>query len=150
MTPQDYEAADERLRCLHSQHVAARPDQYEKVEHVYSHDDFEAILACDPCIALAAEEDGAVVGICFAAVREPDAQRAGREDKVAYLEALFVDETARRRGVGTALYEETLRRAKEQGASRLELMVWEFNQSARAFYETVGMRTQRLILEQPI
>ena len=146
MTPLDYDAVDERMRCLHRMHVDARPDQYAQTEHVYSRDDFEAIVTCGQCIALAAEEEGKVVGICLAAIREPKTFHGNSERKVAYIEALYVDETARRRGVATVLYEETGRRAKEQGASGMELMVWEFNRSALAFYEAIGMKTQRLVL----
>ncbi len=147
MTPLDYEAMDEKMRILHRMHVAARPDQYAETEHVYSRDDFEAIVACEQCIALAAEEEGGMVGICLAAVKEPKALHGNFGNTVAYIEALYVDETARRRGVATALYEETARRAKALGASGLELMVWEFNQPALAFYEALGMKTQRLVLE---
>lgn len=150
MTPQDYEAVDEKMSCLHRMHVDARPDQYAQTEHVYSREDFEAIVACGQCIALAAEEEGKLIGICLAAIREPKAFRGNSESKAAYIEALYVDETARRCGVARALYEETERRAKEQGAARIELMVWEFNRSALAFYEAVGMKTQRLVLEQAI
>lgn len=150
MTPRDYEAVDERMRRLHRMHVDARPDQYEEVEHVYPRDDFEGIVACDQCIALAAEEGGKIVGICLAAIRKARSAQGDHGNRTAYIEALYVDESARGRGAGRALYEETRRRAKELGASRLELMVWEFNQSAVTFYEAVGMKTQRLILESEI
>lgn len=147
MTSQDYDAVDERMRCLHRMHVDARPDQYAETEHVYSRDDLEAIVACGQCIALAAEKEGALIGFCLAALREPKALHGNSGNMVAYIEALYVDQTARRRGVATALYEETERRAKAMGASGMELMVWEFNRSALAFYEAIGMKTQRLVLE---
>ncbi len=150
LTPRDYEAVDEKMRRLHRLHIAARPDHYAETEHVYARGDFEEIVACEQCIALAAEEEGKMIGICLAAVREPKALHGNSEKPVAYLEALYVDEEARRRGAATALYEEAGRRAQAQGASRLELMVWEFNRSALAFYEAVGMKTQRRILESEL
>lgn len=147
MMPQDYDAADERMRRLHSLHVAGRPDLYTETEHPYSREEFEAIIACGQCIALAAEEDGKIVGICFAAIHERDALHVVA---TAYLESLYVDEAARRKGVAAALLRETEHRAKKHGAQRLELMVWDFNRQARAFYEVSGMSVQRYILEKEL
>lgn len=50
----------------------------------------------------------------------------------------------------TKLFEEATKRAKDAGAKRLDLMLWGFNESARAFYESLGMKEQRRILEQEL
>jgi GNAT superfamily N-acetyltransferase len=55
-----------------------------------------------------------------------------------YLEDLFVLPAYRRRGIATALLQELKRIAKEQNCGRLEWSVLEWNQSAIAFYESMG------------
>jgi ribosomal protein S18 acetylase RimI-like enzyme len=52
-----------------------------------------------------------------------------------WLEDLYVEDSARRRGIGDALVELALKVAVEQGARRIELDVHEGNAAARALYE---------------
>jgi ribosomal protein S18 acetylase RimI-like enzyme len=59
----------------------------------------------------------------------------------AHLEDLFVDETARGTGVGRALVEAALERARERGCARMELDANEANGPAVALYESVGFES---------
>jgi GNAT superfamily N-acetyltransferase len=54
------------------------------------------------------------------------------------LDNIAVAQAFRRRGVGSALIREAERWVRAQGASWLELGVYEFNQEARAFYQSLG------------
>lgn len=55
-----------------------------------------------------------------------------------WLEDLYVDEDARRLGVGRALTEAAIERARERGCRRIQLDVNEANPEALALYEGVG------------
>jgi len=55
-----------------------------------------------------------------------------------WLEDLFVDERARRRGVADALMTVAFARARERGARRMELDTWETNDPALALYRRHG------------
>jgi GNAT superfamily N-acetyltransferase len=55
-----------------------------------------------------------------------------------YLEDLFVRPTARRAGLGRALLTELARICVENGYSRLEWSVLDWNTSAHAFYRSLG------------
>ena len=57
-----------------------------------------------------------------------------------WLEDLFVREEARRSGLGRALVESALERARERGCKRVELDVNEDNAPALALYEACGFR----------
>jgi ribosomal protein S18 acetylase RimI-like enzyme len=59
-----------------------------------------------------------------------------------WLEDLFVDESARGTGLGRALVNAGLERAKERGCRRIELDVNETNTDAIAFYEALGFTTK--------
>jgi GNAT superfamily N-acetyltransferase len=55
-----------------------------------------------------------------------------------WLEDLYVTEAARRTGLGTALVEAAIERAKARGCRRIELDVNEGNAAALALYESCG------------
>ena len=59
-----------------------------------------------------------------------------------YLEDLFVEPTARGRGLGLALMAALARLALERGYGRFEWSVLDWNQPALAFYRAIGARPQ--------
>jgi ribosomal protein S18 acetylase RimI-like enzyme len=59
-----------------------------------------------------------------------------------WLEDLYVHENARRHGLGRALVEAAVERARERGCRRMELDVNEENTAAIAFYESLGFTTE--------
>jgi ribosomal-protein-alanine N-acetyltransferase len=79
-------------------------------------------------VALAAEEEGAVVA--FLVAREVEGEWE--------LENLAVEPGARRRGVGSRLLAAFLELARSRGARAIHLEVRESNRAARAFYEKWG------------
>lgn len=62
----------------------------------------------------------------------------GSED--AWLEDLFVDESARGKGYGRMLVEAAVERARSRGCERIQLDVNEANAAAVALYESCGFR----------
>lgn len=61
-----------------------------------------------------------------------------------WLEDLFVREDARRAGVGAALVEGVIARARERGCRRVELDVSDGNPAALAVYEQFGFTTGKI------
>ena len=55
-----------------------------------------------------------------------------------YIEDLFVDQSYRRRGFGTALLRHVARLAVERNCGRLEWSVLDWNEPARSFYKRIG------------
>lgn len=53
----------------------------------------------------------------------------------------------RRRGIGTGLMNAAHSWAAGQGLERVSLRVWEFNQPAVAFYQSLGYRTMSRLME---
>ena len=99
------------------------------VDRIMSGDDGEFLLG-----AL----DGEPVGVCQLRFRWSVWKSA--ED--CWLEDLFVREEARRSGLGRALVEAALERARKRGCKRIELDVNEDNDAARALYEACGFLTE--------
>ena len=64
-----------------------------------------------------------------------------------HIEEFGVDAKYRRHGIATLLIDFIKADALERGFKKLELNMWEFNESALAFYESVGFQTYRRDLE---
>ena len=70
--------------------------------------------------------------------------------KVVCLDDVYVVPEYRRDGIATKLFEAVEQWAREQGAARLELHTWDFNQGAIALYRAMGMTPQRYVFEKKL
>jgi GNAT superfamily N-acetyltransferase len=86
----------------------------------------------------APDDDAPPSGICQLRFR-PSVWTASED---CWLEDLFVRDEARRRGLGAALVEQALERARERGCRRIELDTNEANAAALALYERLGFSAQ--------
>jgi len=84
-----------------------------------------------PELFLVAEESGHVVGYVSAVIRR---------DGQGHIVSICVDPEHRRRGIGTALMVEVLRRIKELGLCSVRLEVRVSNVGAQRLYQKLGFR----------
>ena len=143
----DYNEVDRLMAQVHQLHVNGRPDLYIDVEHIYSFEQFKEMVENEDMITILAEEENHVIGICMISMR---ARTCMVKRRTAYMEDLCVDETCRGKGVGKKLFLYAKDLAAKMGAERLDLMVWDFNENDRKFYENMGMKPQRYIYETMI
>ena len=71
----------------------------------------------------------------------------GKARRFYHIEEFGVDENHRRKGIATSLINFAKEDAKKLGFERVELDMWEFNEGALAFYESVGFKTFRRYME---
>ena len=147
MKLEDYKEVDRLMAQVHKIHVEGRPDLYVDVEHIYSMETFKKMVEDPDTISIAAEVDGTIAGICFVSMRY---RTCMVKRKTAYMDDLCVDKAYRGRGIGRQLFEYAKEQSRKMGAERLDLMVWEFNESAFAFYQKMGMKIQRYIMEEQL
>ena len=97
-----------------------------------------------------AEENGAICGfaVLHHIVRPENPFMYVRD--FLDIDEFAVDESHRRQGIASAMIAFIRDYAKEQGYSRLELNMWEFNQSALTFYEAAGFTTFRRYMEMKL
>ena len=86
---------------------------------------------------LVAEDEGEVVGMALSYFRY-----STWKGKRLYLEDLVVTESARGRGVGTALLGATIEAARETDCSGLMWQVLDWNAPAISFYQKFGVRIE--------
>lgn len=146
LTREDYDAVEEMTRELDRIHAQARPDCFVLREEVYPREPYEAALEDPDCLLLGAVEDGKLLGFVRATLWHESFMV--KTLKTVCLDDIFVLPACRGKGVGSKLFAETERWAREQGAVRLDLHVWEFNREAQALYRSAGMTPQRHVLEK--
>ncbi|MBE6935367.1 MAG: GNAT family N-acetyltransferase [Ruminococcaceae bacterium] len=132
-------------RSLAELHRTARPDVFASLA-ADTMPVAAALIGDNGLILVAEDEDGTVQGMIMGKVRGYRGQPAG----ILWIDDLIVEESARGRGVGSALLAAARDYGRRQGCTRLELNVWAFNETAIRFYEKNGLRVQRYILEEPI
>jgi ribosomal protein S18 acetylase RimI-like enzyme len=89
----------------------------------------------------AAETEGQIVGYVHIVVRETPAIPIVVPRRLAIVDSLSVRQEVRRMGIGHALMSRAQRWARAQGATEIELTVYEFNEPAVAFYQSLGYET---------
>ena len=99
-------------------------------------------LDSDATLLLVAEDEAGVAGYVYARL-EP---RSYDEllDACVKLHDVYVDERARRRGLGEALVRETVRLAKARGAPRVVLITAVQNEAAQRMFRRLGFRATML------
>jgi GNAT superfamily N-acetyltransferase len=93
---------------------------------------FDEIAATPGHQLLVAESDGAVVGVCQLIMFRHLQQQGGR---CAEIESMHVDEAVRSAGIGGALLEAAVARARAAGCYRVQLTSNKVRLAAHRFYE---------------
>lgn len=96
---------------------------------------------------LVAEKDGAICG--FAVLNNINKPENPFMFARTYpdVDEFCVAKEYRRQGIATEMIDYIKSYAKEKGFQRLELNMWEFNEAALEFYESVGFQTYRRYME---
>lgn len=136
----DFTVVESIIAKLHKLHVENRPDFYIENEHPINKKEYKAMLNNQNKINIAYIIDDEIVGVCFATIKD-------RIEKSIYIDDIFVLEEFRHQGIATKLYKQVESIAKDIGAKRIDLTVWQFNKTAMNFYKSLGMKTQRIVLE---
>ena len=127
-------------------HHNARPDIFKANCRKYTDSEILEIIADDKRPIFVAD-DGEVLGYCFCIIQEHKNDNILTDIKTLYIDDLCVDENARGKHVGKALFQYAKNYAKVCGCYNLTLNVWEGNDSAMKFYENCGLKTQKTGME---
>ena len=148
---EDFDDVNNLFMQLHNSEMEHRPDLFRKINKPTTSRawDFEASLTDHSKIMIGAEVDGKIVGFVIVQIRQ-SMYKIQTPRTFAYFENIVVDENYRRKGIGTAIFQEGVKLAKEQGATSMELKVWSFNTAAINFYQSLGMSVQSLTMEKTL
>lgn len=144
---EELEAVNKIRKQVNEVHVKGRPDIFREdgwqfIEpFVYTRFDEE-----NSGVVVAVMEDEIVGFAVIQYILKPESPY-NKERKYFHIEEFGVDENHRRKGAATAMIDFIKEDAKNRGFHRIELDMWEFNNSALAFYESVGLKTFRRYME---
>ena len=128
-------------------HHKGRPDIFN-VGRKYTPAELEALL-CDgtrPILVWTDERDE-VMGYCFCMLISHEGDTMLTNIKTLYIDDLCVDGNMRGRHIGRELYEAAVELARAEGCYNLTLNVWSLNESAMRFYESCGLKPQKICME---
>ncbi len=129
-------------------HHNGRPDIFKGPATKYGADELKALIASpDHLIAVCEETPGQILGYAMCELQETKESRLLKPMMTLYIDDICVDETARGRHVGRALFEYVKDRASRLGCYHLTLNVWELNPGARRFYENCGLTPLKTMME---
>ena len=138
----------ELLVQVNNVHQVRRPDLFLADKTKYNAEQLSEILKSDETPVFVATDDAGIVqgyGFC---VFQPHIGNNNQPDHVTlYIDDICVDEAARGQHIGRAIYEYLADFARESGCYNVTLNVWEGNDAARAFYESLGMGVQKTGME---
>lgn len=137
----------ELLRQVGRVHYEGRPDIFRDNAQKYGASQVLALLNSSKTPIFVAVEEEKVLGYCFCKVKAYENEPVVNNHTELYIDDLCVDESHRGQHIGTALYNQVLRYAKMRGCHNITLNVWCFNERAMKFYESLGMKPQRLFME---
>lgn len=143
---------DDVLRLLvqvNMVHHNGRPDLFKGPTTKYTEAELKAILSDDATpVFVGVDGDGRVLGHGFCVLQRQANTRLMVENRTLYIDDICVDEAARGRGVGRAIYAHILDCARGLGCHNVTLNVWCCNPGAMAFYEKLGLAPYKVGMEQ--
>jgi ribosomal protein S18 acetylase RimI-like enzyme len=139
----------ELLHQVNMVHHEIRPDLFKPYTTKYNEQELEALLDNDSK-PIFVYDDGEVLGHAFCQITDVKSHKLLQDAKTLYIDDICVDEKARGKHVGKALYEFVRDYAKSIGCYNMTLNVWEGNDPALSFYKNMGMKVQKTGMEEII
>ena len=130
-------------------HADGRPDLFMSGGTKYTDDELANIIADnDRPSFVAVDESNEVLGYAFCIFEDYAGDTVRTPIKTLYIDDICVDQAARGKHVGTAVYDYVIDFARREGFYNVTLNVWSCNPGAPAFYEAMGMRPYKVGMEQ--
>ena len=126
-------------------HHEGRPDIFRVNAQKYGPSQVLDMLGKMPIFV--AVEDDQVLGYGFCMFEKYQDHSVMTDRTTLYIDDICVLEECRGKHIGTAIYHEIVRYAKYCGCYNVTLNVWCCNESAMKFYESLGMKPQKIGME---
>ena len=108
--------------------------------------DFRERIKIKGFVGIAAYENDVLVGYYFCRIKSFKSQE-NANSKSLWIDELFVCPEYRRSGYGTEIFTKLKEIAKENDCFIIEFDVWQLNDTAQSFYDSLGCKTQKVTKE---
>lgn len=143
----DIPKMNDLLKQVNYVHYEKRKDIF-KLGNKYTDDELSVLIKDDnrPIFVITNENDE-VLGYVFCILEQHLNNNLLTDIKTLYIDDFCVDENCRGLHLGTKLYNYVKEYAKSIGCYNITLNVWSLNDSATKFYEHLGMKPQKVKME---
>lgn len=146
--PKDLDRINDLLLQVLTVHANGRPDIFIPGTKKYTDEELLSIIADDSTpIFVYADENDIVEGYAFCVHEEIKGANNMHDMKSLYIDDICIEERERGKHIATKLYRYVEDYAKRSGCYRVTLNVWEINPVARKFYESMGMKPLKTVME---
>ena len=129
-------------------HHNGRPDIFKGPATKYDEEELRAVIHNkETAVFVCVDENDIPLGHAFCVHKQVIGDSVLTDIRTLYLDDICVDNDARRKHVGKTLYDYVIAYAKKQGFYNVTLNVWTCNQAAMKFYEAMGLKPQRIVME---
>ena len=135
------------LRQVGEVHHQGRPDIFRDGAQKYGASQILSMLDSSGTPIFVAVEDDKVLGYGFCMFKQYKNDPVIADHSEIYIDDLCVDENFRGQHIGRAIYNEILRYARMRRCYNVTLNVWSCNPSAMKFYESLGLKPQKVGME---
>lgn len=145
----DFESINELVSEVHKLHVKNRPDVYVDVDTPMIKEQFDDLIASNDTKVFVVEDvnNKELVAYSIVSIIASKNIQILIPAKIAFIDDFCVKSSCHKQGIGRLLFKHVVNYAKTEGASSLQLVVWEFNCAAIKFYEALGMTTRNRRME---
>lgn len=144
----DLSGVDDLLLQVLTVHHNGRPDLFKAGCRKYTDDELLEIFSDDKRpVFVAVDEDENVMGYAFCIFKQEIGHNVLTDVKTLYIDDLCVDEKIRSRHIGRSLYDYVVEFARQSGCYNVTLNVWSCNEKAMGFYESCGLKPQKIGME---
>lgn len=146
---EDFEEIKSLVIEINDIHAKVRPDLYDFTDDPITRNEFYELLRCRTNDVFIAIDlcNNKIVAYSILNIINNKCLLFTKNKYYGYIEEFCVKSNYKRRGIGKALFNYIKEYARELDLSSLQLTVWEFNEDARYFYESLGMITKNRRME---
>ena len=136
----------ELLHQVNMVHYRIRPDLFRPDTTKYTEQELRTMLGEERTPVFVCD-DGGVRGYAFCQIKDVKDDILLQAIKTLYVDDICVDERARGKHIGKALFDFVREYASAMGCHNITLNAWEGNEPALCFYRKMGMQVQRTTME---
>ena len=145
---QDILGLDKLLMQVCLVHHQGRPDLFKYGKRKYTEDELKELIQDDTRpIFVAVDESGEVLAHAFCIYQQHINNNVLTDVKTLYIDDICVLESCRGQHIGKQMYDYVYHFAKENGFYNITLNVWSLNEPAMKFYESCGLKPQKVGME---
>ena len=144
----DYPAINKMLLKLQNYHSKNVPTIYKKLDTFFTFNEYLKILEDRNVYFILATLDNKVIGLIWLSFNEK-LSKYEYQRKQIWIEGIYIKTKYRRKGIAQKLVNEAINKAKFLNAQSIELMIWNFNETSKKFFENF-FKVRSLVLTKEL